>query len=322
MKDAGVSASEINEVILVGGMTRMPKVQQVVKDFFGKESNKSVNPDEAVALCAAIQGGVLAGDVKDVLLLDVTPLSLGLETMGSVMTSLIERNTTVPTSKSQVFSTAADNQPQVEVNVLQGERPMAQDNKSLGRFVLDGIPPAQRGIPQIEVTFNIDADGILNVSAKDKATSKEQNITIKNATNLSEEEVEKMKQEAEKYADEDKKKKDLVDKKNEAETFIFATRKALESAGDKFDKKAKEEIEAELKVLEEEKNSDKTTSKSLSEKLEKATKVAQTHGEALYKAAQEAEDKNKPKEKGKKGDSKKTDDKPKADAEEGQVVEE
>ena len=199
---------------------------------------------------------------------------------------------------------------------------MAQDNKSLGRFVLDGIPPAQRGIPQIEVTFNIDADGILNVSAKDKATSKEQNITIKNATNLSEEEVEKMKQEAEKYADEDKKKKDLVDKKNEAETFIFATRKALESAGDKFDKKAKEEIEAELKVLEEEKNSDKTTSKSLSEKLEKATKVAQTHGEALYKAAQEAEDKNKPKEKGKKGDSKKTDDKPKADAEEGQVVEE
>lgn len=322
LKDAKLDKKDIDEVILVGGMTRMPKIQQAVKKFFGKESNKSINPDEAVALGAAIQGGVLAGDVKDVLLLDVTPLGLGLETMGSVMTPLIERNTTVPTSKSQIFSTAADNQPQVEINILQGERPMAKDNKALGRFVLDGIPPAARGIPQIEVSFNIDADGILNVSAKDKATSKEQDITIKNATNLSEEEVEKMKQEAEKYADEDKKKKDLVDKKNEAETFIFATRKALESAGDKFDAKAKKEIEAELKVLEEEKNSDKTTTESLSEKLEKATKVAQTHGEALYKAAQEAEEKNKPKKKSKKGDSKKTNDQPKATAEEGEVVEE
>ena len=185
LKDAKLDKKDINEVILVGGMTRMPKIQAVVKDFFGKEPNKSVNPDEAVALGAAIQGGVLAGDVKDVLLLDVTPLSLGLETMGSVMTPLIERNTTVPTSKSQVFSTASDNQPQVEINVLQGERPMAQDNKSLGRFILDGIPPAPRGVPQIEVTFDIDANGILNVSAKDKATGKEQNITIKNATNLS-----------------------------------------------------------------------------------------------------------------------------------------
>ena len=309
LKDAKLDKKDINEVILVGGMTRMPKIQAVVKDFFGKEPNKSVNPDEAVALGAAIQGGVLAGDVKDVLLLDVTPLSLGLETMGSVMTPLIERNTTVPTSKSQVFSTASDNQPQVEINVLQGERPMAQDNKSLGRFILDGIPPAPRGVPQIEVTFDIDANGILNVSAKDKATGKEQNITIKNATNLSEEEVEKMKQEAEKHADEDKKKKDLVDKKNEAETFIFATRKALDSAGDKFDKKAKDEIEAELKALEEDLKKEDVALDSLEEKLKKASEVAQKHGEALYKAAQEAEKKTeKPEEKEK--------------PEEGQVVEE
>jgi molecular chaperone DnaK len=325
LKDAKLEKKDINQVILVGGMTRMPKIQAAVKEFFGKEPSKSVNPDEAVALGAAIQGGVLAGDVKDVLLLDVTPLSLGLETMGSVMTPLIERNTTVPTSKSQVFSTASDNQPQVEINVLQGERPMAQDNKSLGRFVLDGIPPAQRGVPQIEVTFNIDADGILNVAAKDKATSKEQNITIKNATNLSEEEVEKMKQEAEKYADEDKKKKSLVDKKNEAETFIFSTKKAMESAGDKFDKKAKEEIEAELKSLEEEKAKDDATLESITTSLEKAMKVAQAHGEALYKAAQDAEKKDEPKEdKSKKGkeQDKKADDKPEANAEEGEVVEE
>ncbi|MBU1070995.1 molecular chaperone DnaK [Patescibacteria group bacterium] len=324
LKDAKLDKKDINEVILVGGMTRMPKIQKAVKDFFAKEPNKSINPDEAVALGAAIQGGVLAGDVKDVLLLDVTPLTLGIETMGSVRTALIERNTTVPTSKSQVFSTASDNQPQVEINILQGERPMAQDNKSLGRFVLDGIPPASRGIPQIEVTFDIDADGILNVSAKDKATGKEQNISIKNATNLSEEEVEKMKQEAEKHADEDKKKKELVDKKNEAETFIFATRKALESAGDKFDEKAKEEIETELKALEEEKNKDDATSESLAEKLEKATKVAQTHGEALYKAAQEAEGKTeeKPKEKGQKEEKEESGKSKGGSAEEGEVVEE
>jgi molecular chaperone DnaK len=327
LKDAKIDIKDIGEVILVGGMTRMPKIQKTVKEFFGKEPNKSVNPDEAVALGAAIQGGVLAGDVKDVLLLDVTPLTLGLETMGSVRTALIERNTTVPTSKSQVFSTASDNQPQVEINILQGERPMAQDNKSLGRFVLDGIPPAPRGVPQIEVTFDIDADGILNVSAKDKATSKEQKISIKNATNLSEEEVEKMKQEAEKFADEDKKKKDLVDKKNEAETFIFSTKKALESAGDKFDKKAKKEIEAELKALEEEKNKDDATTESITSVLEKTTQVAQKHGEALYKAAQKAEDKDKEssapdgdesKGKSKKKDSEKDSEKP----EEGEVVEE
>jgi molecular chaperone DnaK len=325
LKDAGLDKKDINEIILVGGMTRMPKIQSVVKEFFGKPVNKSVNPDEAVALGAAIQGGVLAGDVKDVLLLDVTPLTLGLETMGGVMTPLIERNTTVPTTKSQVFSTASDNQPQVEISILQGERPMAQDNKSLGRFVLDGIPPAPRGTPQIEVTFDIDADGILKVSAKDKATNKEQDITIKNATNLSETEVEKMKQEAEKHADQDKEKKELVDKKNEVETFVFTTKKALESAGDKFDSKAKEEIESEIKSLEDEKNKTDSTLESITASFDKAVKISQKHGEALYKAAQKAEtDQSKPSDKDKK--AKKTKSKKAQDSntttEEGEVIEE
>ena len=324
LADAKIEKSHIAEVILVGGMTRMPKVQQVVKDFFGKEPNKSVNPDEAVALGAAIQGGVISGDVKDILLLDVTPLTLGIETMGGVMTPLIERNTTVPSSKSQTFSTASDNQPQVEVHILQGERPMAGDNKTLGSFVLDGIPAAPRGIPQIEVTFDIDANGILNVSAKDKATGKEQKITIKNATNLSDEEVEKMKQEAEKYAEEDKKKKELVDKRNEADTLIIQTRKVLKDAGDKFGADAAKEMTESLDELEKELKNESATFESLDTKLKTSTELVQKHAEALYKAAAEKDQpagEDKPAE-GPKADSDasetKSDTKP---AEEGEVVE-
>ena len=225
LKDAKKTVKDINAVVMVGGMTRMPKVYDTVKNFFGQEPNKSVNPDEVVAVGVAIQAGVLMGDVTDVLLLDVTPLTLGLETLGSVSTPLIDRNTTIPTSKSQVFSTAADSQTSVEINVLQGERPMAADNKSLGRFILDGIPPAPRGIPQIEVTFDLDANGILNVAAKDKATNKEQKITIQGSTGLSDEEVKRMTQEAEKHAEEDKLKKECVDSRNQADTLIFTSEK-------------------------------------------------------------------------------------------------
>ncbi len=317
LADAKLDKSQISQVILVGGMTRMPRVQQAVKDFFGKEPNKSVNPDEAVALGAAIQGGVIAGDVKDVLLLDVTPLTLGIETMGGVMTPLIERNTTVPTSKSQVFSTASDNQPQVEIHILQGERPMANDNKTLGSFVLDGIPAAPRGIPQIEVTLDIDANGILNVSAKDKATGKEQKITIKNATNLSDEEVEKMKQEAQKYAEEDKKKKELVDKRNEADTLIIQTRKVLKDAGDKFGADASKEISDSLDELEKEVKNDSATTETLDAKLKASTELVQKHAEALYKAAAE---KDKPAD-GATSESPKTESADTKKAEEGEVVE-
>lgn len=256
LKDAGVSSSEINDVILVGGQTRMPKVQDVVKDIFGKEPRKDVNPDEAVAVGASIQGGVLGGEVKDVLLLDVTPLSLGIETLGGVMTKLIEKNTTIPTKANQVFSTADDNQTAVTVHVLQGERERADANKSLGRFDLSDIPPAPRGMPQIEVTFDIDANGILHVSAKDKATGKEQSIVIKASSGLSDEEVEKMVKDAEAHADEDKKFHEVVAARNQADTMIHATRKSMEELGDKLEADEKSKIEAAIKDLEEAMKSD------------------------------------------------------------------
>ncbi len=251
LKDAGLTPSDIDEVILVGGSTRMPRVQSVVKELFAREPHKGVNPDEVVAVGAAIQGGVLSGDVSDVLLLDVTPLSLGIETLGGVMTTLISSNTTIPTKKSEVFSTAADSQTSVEIHVLQGERPMANDNRTLGRFHLDGIPPAPRGVPQVEVTFDIDANGILNVHAKDKATNKEQSIRITSSSGLSSDEVEKMKREAQENAAEDKKRKEEIDLRNQADTLVFQTKKQLEEFKDQLDDATKSQLEEESKKLEE-----------------------------------------------------------------------
>lgn len=285
LKDAGLKANDINEIILVGGQTRMPLVQKKVEEFFKKKPLQGVNPDEVVAVGAAIQGGVLGGDVKDVLLLDVTPLSLGLETMGSVSTKLIEKNTTIPTSKSQIFSTAADNQTSVEINVLQGEREMAADNKSLGRFILDGIPPAPRGVPQIEVAFNIDANGIVNVSARDKATSKEQHITITGGGALSEEEIKKMQQDAEAHAEEDKKKKELVEAKNHADTLIYTAEKTIRDNTDKIKDEDKKAIEDAVKIVKDKLETDNVDElKKVAEELSTALSKI---GEALYKQTEE-----------------------------------
>jgi molecular chaperone DnaK len=287
LKDAGMKASEIDEVVLVGGMTRMPKIVETVSTFFGKEPNKSVNPDEVVAIGAAVQGGVLSGDVKDVLLLDVTPLTLGLETLGGVSTPLIARNTTIPTSKSQVFSTASDNQTQVEINILQGERPMAQDNKSLGRFILDGIPPAPRGMPQVEVIFDIDASGLLHVTAKDKASGKEQSIKITGSTGLSKEEVERMTQEAEVHAKEDEEKKEQIEAKNQADALIFTAEKSLKDAGDKVSDDIKKDVEEKITSLKG--ILDTGTKEELQAKTQELSDALQKIGEAMYKENPEAQ---------------------------------
>jgi len=287
LKDSGFSAAEINEVVLVGGMTRMPKIVETVKNFFGKEPNKSVNPDEVVAMGAAIQGGVLQGDVKDVLLLDVTPLSLGIETLGGVSTKLIDKNTTIPTKKSQVFSTAEDNQPAVSIRVLQGEREMASDNKILGNFELVGIPPAPRGTPQIEVAFDIDANGIVSVSAKDKGTGKEQKIQIQASGGLSEEEIKKMVKEAEVNKEADKKKRESVDAKNQADSLIFSTDKSLKEHGDKISAEEKKAIETGISDLK--KSLEGTDIEDIKKKTQSLVQVSMKLGEAVYKSQQKPE---------------------------------
>lgn len=288
LKDAKMSASDIDKVIFVGGSTRIPAVQRLVKDITGKDGDKSVNPDEAVALGAAIQAGVLKGEVKDVLLLDVTPLSLGIETLGSVFTKLIDKNTTIPTKKSQVFSTAADNQPAVTIRIAQGERPMFNDNKLLGQFDLVGIPPAPRGVPQIEVTFDIDANGILNVSAKDKGTGKEQKITITASSNLSEDEIEKMKKEAEQHAAEDKKKKEEADVLNQADSFIFTTEKTMKDMEGKVDKAKLEPLKKHVDELKELMKPEKKDIEKIKAKLDELNKLAQDAAAELYqKSAKE-----------------------------------
>ncbi len=314
LKDAKLEAKDINEVILVGGMTRMPAVIEKVKEIFGKEPKKGVNPDEVVAVGAAIQGGVLQGDVKDVLLLDVTPLSLGIETLGGITTKLIERNTTIPSSKSETFSTAADNQPQVEIHVLQGEREMVADNKSLGRFVLDGIPPAPRGVPQIEVTFNIDANGILNVSAKDKGSGKEQSITIQNSGNLDKEEVEKAAKEAEAHADEDKKKREAIEVRNQLDSAVYQAEKLKTESKDKL---SEEDVKNIDKAVEEAKKA-LSDEKADKEKLETAAKELNDRimpiGAKMYEQASNGEEKS----------DEKSDKKSKKDDEpvEGEVIDE
>jgi molecular chaperone DnaK len=318
LKDAGISKNDVDEIVMVGGMTRMPKVNEVVKNFFGKEPHKGVNPDEVVAIGAAIQGGVLGGDVKDVLLLDVTPLTLGIETLGGVSTPLIERNTTIPTNASQVFSTAADNQTQVEINVLQGEREMASDNKSLGRFILDGIPPSPRGVPQVEVTFDIDANGIINVSAKDKATNKEQKITIQGGTGLSDEEIDQMVKDAESHAEEDKKKKEQVESRNTADTMAYTAEKALKDGGDKIPEDVKNDVETKIKALRDILQTAET--EELKQKTQELSDALQKVGQHIYEQEQNEKNKENPDQQNNetKDDSESQDDEPI----EGDVVEE
>ncbi|OGK28706.1 molecular chaperone DnaK [Candidatus Roizmanbacteria bacterium RIFCSPHIGHO2_02_FULL_40_9] len=313
LKDAKMKPAEINEVILVGGMTRMPKIRERVKAYFGKEPNKSVNPDEAVALGAAIQAGIIGGEVKDVVLLDVTPLTLGVETLGGVMTPLIERNSSIPTSKSEVFSTAADNQTQVEIHILQGERPMAHDNKSLGRFILEGIPPAPRGVPQVEVTFDIDANGILNVTAKDKASGKTQSIKITGSAGLNDAEIEKMKEAAEKNAEEDLKLKELIEARNKADSLVYTAEKAIKDDGDKVPAELKKDIEEKIKSLKDILSKD--SKEDLEQKTQELSDALQKIGEELYKHQQAQQGNEKTPEDGKKSDE------PKKDVEEGEVVE-
>ncbi len=314
LKDAKLDPHDIDEVILVGGMTRMPKIVDWVKEYFGKEPNKSVNPDEVVAIGAAIQAGVLGGEVKDILLLDVTPLTLGIETLGSVATPMIPRNTTVPTSKTEIFSTAADNQTQVDIHITQGERPMSADNKSLGRFILDGIPPAPRGVPQIEVVFDIDASGILKVTAKDKATDKTQNITITGAVGLSDDEVKRMQDEAEKHKEEDEKKADKITARNKADGMIATAEKALKDGGDKVEKKIKEGVEEKIKDLKD--ILDKAEKDELEKKTQELSEELQKVGQAMYASQQKEEAKKEDESKDSEG-KKKKDEK----VEEGEVVE-
>lgn len=321
ISDADLKLDDIDEVLLVGGMSRMPMVQKKVKEIFGKEGNKSVNPDEVVSIGAAIQAGVLGGEVRDITLLDVTPLSLGLETLGGVMTKLIERNTTIPVEKKQIFSTAADNQPAVEVHVLQGEREMASDNKTLGKFILDGLPPAPRGVPQIEVTFKIDANGIMHVSAEDKATGKQQEITITASTSLSEDEVDKMVEEAAKHASEDKKKRERAEIRNEADTLCFSSKKLIDDAGDKVEKEKKEKIERQIEKLRTEIAKDDFDSSIVKDMTEQLSKDVQEIGAKMYeqasKEAAKEKDKTGKKEGKEEGSKKKGDD---DEVKEGEVV--
>ncbi len=318
LKDAKIEVSGVNEVVLVGGMTRMPKVIEEVKKFFGKEPNRSVNPDEVVAVGAAIQAGVLTGETKDVVLLDVTPLTLGVETLGGVMTPLINRNTTIPTAKAEVFSTAQDNQTQVEIHILQGERPMARDNKSLGRFILEGIPPAPRGVPQVEVHFDIDANGILTVTAKDKATGKSQSIKLTGSTGLTKDEIEKMKTEADKHAEEDKKEKEKIEARNKADNMIYVAEKSLKDVGDKAPKSDRDPVEAKIKELKE--IIEKGDAKDIEKKTSELSEALQVIGKHMYSqqpgqpgAAGSAPEEKQPTDEQVKADEKK-------DVEEGEVV--